>query len=307
MSIPKPLLAETLDESNIDKLRFPVLASPKIDGIRARVIDKEFYSRAGKTFKNKHLHEKFSDELLSLIENFDGEFIYGSPTDYNAMQKVTSSVMAYEGPTDHLCFFVFDYVDSTMTAVERYERYMQISDLVPSMMGVVPIEKKIVSNIEELDAYEEEMLALGYEGIMVQDPNGKYKFGRASIKTQELLKVKRFADSEVVITGFYEAKHNENEAEKDAYGHTTRSSKKENMVAAGYLGGFYGTDQENGWDLKIGTGLGLTLEIRKEIWENQDKYIGKLLKYKYFKNAGMKEKPRFPVAIWFRDEDDMGE
>lgn len=305
MSIPKPLLAETLDETNIDKLRLPVLASPKIDGIRARVFDKEFYSRSGKTFKNKHLHEKFSDDLLALIEKFDGEFIYGSPTDYNAMQKVTSSVMAFEGATDNLCFFVFDYVDENMTATERYEKYMEDLSVIGSFSGVIPIEKKLIHTIEELDAYEAEMLSLGYEGIMVQDPNGKYKFGRASIKTQELLKVKRFDDSEVIITGFYEAQHNENEAEKDVYGHTTRSSKKENMIPAGYLGGFYGTDVEYGWDLKIGTGQGLTLEIRKEIWDNQDKYIGKLLKYKYFSNAGMKDKPRFPVAIWFRDEDDL--
>ncbi len=43
---------------------------------------------------------------------------------------------------------------------------------------------------------------------------------------------------------------------------------------------------------------------RKEVWENKEKYIGKILKYKSQK-SGEKDKPRFPTFIGFRNEKDM--
>lgn len=44
--------------------------------------------------------------------------------------------------------------------------------------------------------------------------------------------------------------------------------------------------------------------LRSEIWNNQSKYIGKLVKYKSQK-VGEKDAPRFPVFLGFRDLKDM--
>ena len=43
---------------------------------------------------------------------------------------------------------------------------------------------------------------------------------------------------------------------------------------------------------------------RKEIWTSQEEFIGKLLKFRYF-NHGIKDKPRFPRAIGFRNLMDL--
>ena len=45
-------------------------------------------------------------------------------------------------------------------------------------------------------------LNAGYEGLMLRDPNGIYKFGRSSVKENILLKVKEFMDDEAEIIAF---------------------------------------------------------------------------------------------------------
>jgi DNA ligase-1 len=45
-------------------------------------------------------------------------------------------------------------------------------------------------------------------------------------------------------------------------------------------------------------------ELRLSIWENPEKYLGKLIKYKY-QNFGIKVAPRLPVFLGFRDESDL--
>jgi DNA ligase-1 len=55
--------------------------------------------------------------------------------------------------------------------------------------------------------------------------------------------------------------------------------------------------------LEFGIGSGLDDKTREELWNNKEKYIGKLVKYKYFPQ-GVKELPRHPVFLGFRDEED---
>ena len=56
--------------------------------------------------------------------------------------------------------------------------------------------------------------------------------------------------------------------------------------------------------LEFSCGSGLNDALRDEIWKNQSKYLGKLVKYKYM-SKGIKELPRHPVFIGFRDETDL--
>ena len=116
------------------------------------------------------------------------------------------------------------------------------------------------------------------------------------------MKLKRFVDSEAMILGFSELMHNENEAEVNELGYTKRSHKKEGMVASGLLGAFGVRDIVTNVEFDVASGL--DEELKKEIWDNKDKYLGKLIKYKYFPTGG-KEKPRLPVFLGFRDLDDL--
>jgi len=97
--------------------------------------------------------------------------------------------------------------------------------------------------------------------------------------------------------------YNDNEATKDAFGHTTRSSHKENKRPANTLGALVVRDIKTKIEFEIGTGF--NDEQRQEIWDERDKYMDKIVKYKHFNISGVKEKPRFPSYIGIRDKDDL--
>ena len=51
-------------------------------------------------------------------------------------------------------------------------------------------------------------------------------------------------------------------------------------------------------------GTGFTDEQRQEIWNNRNKYLGKLASVRYM-SVGLKDKPRVPSFIGWRDKGDM--
>jgi DNA ligase-1 len=93
--------------------------------------------------------------------------------------------------------------------------------------------------------------------------------------------------------------HNDNEKTVDALGRAKRSSHKANKHADGTLGALHVVDVRSGVHFDLRTGFDDSL--RAEIWANRKRYLGKLVKYKYFP-SGSKEKPRFPVFLGFRED-----
>ena len=153
-----------------------------------------------------------------------------------------------------------------------------------------------------MESLEADWIKSGYEGAMLKDAKGLYKFGRSTVKEKVLIKIKRFSDSECIIIGFEEKLHNSNEKEKDELGFSKRASFLSGMVKANTLGSIKVVDIKTDIMFHIGTGLNDTL--RKEIWDKQDEYLGKIVKYKHFE-SGKLELPRFPVFLGFRDETDL--
>lgn len=287
--ITKPLLAGKFDPN---KAKFPYIATPKIDGIRTLMIDGQAVSRTFKPIRNVYIQELLR---IFLPEGIDGELTCG-----NNFQDSTSGIMTIEGEPNFK-MWIFDYVDPSDTEILPF--YLRMPNL-PKLD--IPFEYQILSGIsiktlEELNAYEQICLEAGYEGVMLRDPMGTYKFGRSTVNDNILLKVKRFLDDEAVILGIEEKLSNQNLAEKDNFGRTKRSSALDGMVATGTAGALW---VRNTSGLEFSIGSGLNDEVRNEIWENQEYYIGKLVKYKYFAH-GVKELPRHPVFLGFRDIEDL--
>ena len=57
-------------------------------------------------------------------------------------------------------------------------------------------------------------------------------------------------------------------------------------------------------EFRVGTGKGLTNVLRQEIWDNQSKWLGKVIKYKH-QAIGSKDAPRIAIYLGMRDERDM--
>lgn len=299
MSKPlKPMLAVQAPA----ELVFPLYASPKIDGVRALIQDAVVVSRKLLAIPNEYVQTMLGHHEMS---GLDGELTVGPPNAPNCMQETMSGVMSRDGKPD-FTFWVFDFwTQPSMPFSERYQ-IMQRADRDGVFEGQTKVQllsQMLVSNMTELNAYESLMLAQGYEGVMVRKPSGIYKYGRSTAKEGHLLKVKRFVDSEAVVIGFEERMHNGNVATRDEVGGVKRSSAQAGLVPMGTLGALKVRDLATGIEFDVGTGF--DDHTRAVIWAQPGKYHGQTITYKHFANAGVVEKPRFPVFKSFRDARDI--
>jgi DNA ligase-1 len=279
---------------DINNLQFPVLATPKLDGIRCLIINGRALSRKFIEIPNKYIQQKLSQ----LPDGFDGEIICPNKT-FNETQSL---VMSEDGEPE-FAYFVFDWVkDSINTPYQqRVEQYIsKVKEL--GIKNVVSLEPMMVKNINDLNVTEEVWISAGYEGVMVRSINSPYKCGRSTVKEQYLLKIKRFEDSEATIISFNEKMINNNEATIDELGNTKRSSHKENLIPANTLGSI--TVKDINTDVVFDIGTGFNDEQRKLIWEQRSGCINQIITYT-FQPSGMKEKPRFPVYKGFRNVNDL--
>lgn len=290
----RPMLACSESCHNFfDQLRFPLLASPKIDGIRATIRDGVAYARSNQPFPNVNLQKKFGQ-----FEYFDGEFVLGSPTRHDLCRATGGVTNSKEKPVDELSLFVFDHIEDLGKSYSDRSHRLQFASL--NKPSVYFHHQQFVTNLDELLAYEEDCLNDGYEGLIVRDLDAPYKCGRSTAKEQALLKLKRFTDAEAVVIGFEERMHNGNAATVSALGRTKRSSAKANKSGRGDLGALVCRTAE-GVEFNIGTGF--SDADRALIWERRDQFLGQLAKFKYFA-VGQKEAPRHPVFLSWRDRID---
>ena len=187
----KPMLAATIDDTSL--LEFPMVASPKLDGIRAIVMNGVVVSRNLKPIPNHYVQQKFGRIKHN---GLDGELIMGDPTDKAAFRKTSSAVMSHDGEPE-VDFHVFDlYTVGHLSFYERLEKIIQ-----KPLSKIVVVKQQVVINLDVLLEVENEWLGLGYEGVMLRDIEGLYKFGRSTLRERGLLKLKRFCDSEAKIIG----------------------------------------------------------------------------------------------------------
>jgi len=283
----KPMLASPVE---LKLIKYPVLCTPKYDGIRCVIRDGQAVSRTLKPIPNVHIRKL----LEACPSGLDGELILPDAT-FNA---TTSAVMNRKGEPA-IKFYVFDVVSEK----PYVERVATLKDMkLPSVcIKVLPAS---IKDETELLAYEKECIEQNYEGIMIRSPTGPYKFGRSTARQNWLTKLKRFTDAEATIVGFEELEHNENEKTTDALGHSKRSQKKEGKVLAGVLGAFVVQDEVDGEKRQFKVATGMNDEERAKYWAERPALMGKLVKYK-FQESGGKDLPRFPVFLGIRSEEDI--
>lgn len=294
----EPMLAPSNKKPlDFNKLPYPMLMSPKIDGVRAVIKDGELLSRSLKPIPNAYVTKLFA----GLPEGTDGELALGMATAPGLCRRTVSAVMSEDGEPKDIRWHVFD---NFAQPFGFYKRHQWVKEHLYGVVKVVIVPHFVVNSPEEVEALEAQFLEEGYEGGILRSMDGEYKFGRCTQNEMNMLKVKRFLDAEATVVGTYEYMHNDNEATKSATGHTERSSHKENLRPGNMLGGLYavGLTAYEGVDFKIGTGF--EIPEREELWKIRKKLVGRVAKFKYFPSGG-KDKPRHPVFLSWRDERDM--
>lgn len=298
----RPMLAATADEELIKfhLTETPLLASPKLDGIRGLILNGQLVSRSLKPIRNKYVQSILG---IGKAEGLDGELICGSPTAPDCYRKSNSAFMSADGePT--FTYHVFDLWNVGTYFIHRHQALSEPYRMQPFCSSIAIVPHRFLSTIEEVLKYEEKCIKEGYEGIILRRPDRPYKFNRSTKLEGGMLKLKRFLDGEARIVGMDELLRNENPAQVSELGLTMHSSHKEHQRPAGTMGALVVEELKTGQRFKIGTGFDAV--TRQDFWDKKQDFIGTIVKYKSLP-IGVKDLPRHPVYLGLRLFDDMGE
>ena len=281
----KPMLALSIDDlpkSKLSILNNKWLASKKIDGVRALLFKKDGViqtsSRGGKDYNIAAyyiINDPFVIHLFNLHPDYilDGEiYIHGKPLNYISG---LCRLKALDPQHKQLTFQCYDIVREDLSFTQR-------KNILDSIEHDKPIDSRLeiichteVQGKESIIKLHNKYVADGYEGLVIRDPNEKYKCGA---RDKRMLKVKMFQDAEFEIAGM------------------TEGLREEDFV----------------FNLK--TKEGYTFEAKPmgdralKQWyrENINNIIGKFATVKYFGYTTTdKPVPNLPVMKALRDEIDM--
>lgn len=212
----KPMLALSIDnlpKSKLSILNNKWLASKKIDGVRALLFKKDGViqtsSRGGKDYNiaaHYIINDPFVIHLFNLHPDYilDGEiYIHGKPLSY-----ISGLCRLETLDTRHkqLTFQCYDIVKEDLPFIQR-------KNILDSIEHDKPIDSKLeivyhteVQSKEQIIELHNKYVDDGYEGLVIRDPNEKYKCGA---RDKRMLKVKMFQDAEFEITGITEGLRDE--------------------------------------------------------------------------------------------------
>lgn len=298
----KPMLACKFDEKYV---QLPIMAQPKLDGIRLLIRDGISWTRSLKPLRSSWV-QSWVAHNREVLEGIDCEIITGDPLAPDAYRRTSSAVMSYDNQDAlNSKLYIFDQWDLPAVYQDRYD-YLQerfSKNEFPEFCSL--LETRMLWKISEVYEYEAELLNQKHEGVILRNPNGMYKFGRSTPREGSLIKMKQFLDTEAIIIGYKELLHNENEQTTNVLGYAERSGHKENLVPGGVLGSLIARGVwEGGGEYEIDIGSGFDAEDRRFLWAGRESLIGKIVKFKYFP-GGVKDSPRFPIFLGFRDADDL--
>jgi DNA ligase 1 len=270
------------------------LLEPKLDGVRCiTVVDHESrtvtqYTRNGKVLENfGHITaalEKYIDEFgRSYV--LEGEVV---STSFQALMKTVHRKENVDASDARLVLFdilplsEFKAGKSVMGQRRRSE-FLKSFAHVFEAAGCIEIIPQIAVNLDELVGeieykdYNRQMVAEGFEGIMIKDPNAVYECKR----TVSWLKEKPFIELSLAVIDSEEG--------------TGRNADK--------LGALVCQGEDDGKTVCVNVGSGFTDEQRAEFWAAKDSLIGQVVEVRadaVTQNQDGTYSMRFPRFLRFR-------
>lgn len=263
----KPMLAIEMEEKLV---KLPAFVQPKLDGIRCIIYQSHqsnkiiFQSRQNKIFE-PFLHllpdlEKIFKDQPDLI--LDGE-LYCHGLGFEAVTSMVRRAKTRHPDVEKINYVIYDCI----TNDEYKSRMNKINIFLKHVFFIETIEVTKMSEIEDAHSHYTDY---GYEGIMIRT-NGLYKHGRS----KDLLKYKKFKDSEYVVVGHTEGTGAHAGTAIFICKSSETSDKTFNVVMNG------------------------PLEKRRDMLKHVGDYYGKLLTVKY-QELSLDGIPRFPIGLGFR-------
>lgn len=284
----------------LSQVRFPLIATPKVDGIRCHYYENAPWSRSNKPIVNQFV----AQQLRSLGEKWngvDGELVtYDDDDKVDSFNDVQSKIMSMGGAPEFK-FLAFDICNEGQEFIPYEFRYTALSESFkaqtdnPPWLSVLPA--KLLTSLDELLEYQDQCIAEGWEGWCARRPNSIYKQGRATFQQHYLLKGKLFEDADAQVVGWRELHHNDNPAFLNELGYLRRPSHQANQRPGGMLGAFLCRALDSNKEFWLGGGF--TQKQRIDFWLNKESLLNHILTYRH-QPYGAKDKPRILTFVGFR-------
>lgn len=318
MLLSKPQLAE---DWNPEKVKFPVMVQPKVDGVRGLNLFGRLSARSLRPFDNKHATLFFSQGAFL---GLDGEMAAEHETNESLCRLTTSALNTIAGEP-WLMWHVFDYLRPDTVELPYHIRYDMLVKRVEEIKAYHPElgahlhlmpSVNHVHDMTTLECLIQDFAEAGYEGTIIRNPFGLHKNGRSSPAHRGLLRIKAFCDVDCIVLKINEGQTNMNEAKINRLGLTERSTHAENMVPNGMIGSmdcelledvFHPLTRKlvhrKGEPIRLSAGC-MTHDERRLYFQSQHLINGKRVKGRLFP-VGVKEKPRHPRFQSFRADADV--
>lgn len=285
----KPILGASLDGVLLESLNYPLIALPKLDGLRCIVHDGVAYSRNAKPIRNE-----FVQAWAKPLHNLDGEIIVGSPTEGLVLER-SKAVTAYKGEPD----FNYHLFDCYSHAGGYEDRVTNIQDEMAGEDRIECVPWTWAYTAAQVRDVEAGYLDQGYEGLILRNPKGIYKNGRSTVNEGYLMKLKRFVDGEAIALRLEEAQQNNNELTRDELGRAKRASNQENKSGKGMIGTIIGLDKVWG-EIRISPGI-MPHSERTALWHSPASILGRTIHWRSF-GYGVMNAPRFARYYGIRED-----
>ena len=205
----EPMLAEKYLEHK-DKIDWKtgVYVSPKMDGLRCIITKDGCFSRNGKIFVS---FPHISTELTKVFQKYpelilDGE-IYAHKFSDNFNKIISLAKKTKPKPEDliesekHLQYWIFDTPFVNGGYGKRYEWLCEmIIKFYPKNKYIKLCDHQFITDQEEIEPFLALCISRGFEGLMINLPDGEYENKRS----KNLLKYKLFTDEEFEIVDMEE-------------------------------------------------------------------------------------------------------
>ena len=276
IGIIKPTLAYKYSEKK-HLVNFPWIATPKIDGIRgiARLVDGkvQLQSRQGTVWL---LLTSLKEVLMNVFLKYpdivlDGE-IYSHTLPFRVISGVVRSQKTEKEEEKLLEFWIFDIISTKMPAFERRNILHKMKKQFSKLSRLTWLCGNPVYSEEDMGIKHDLYISKGFEGLMLRNPTSVYEL---NFRSSNLLKEKKFDDTEFKVVDFEEA----NGTEKGAVIFVCETADGDRFTVRPR-----GSIAKRRWQL-----------------ENKSIYIGKMLTVRWQPTEG-EPKPRFGCGIKFDEK-----
>jgi len=284
-----------------DTLTYPVLAQPKINGVRAtikleRVSTGEGFfevhefkpvirSKSGLQYCLPHIEKYFNDVMFydnDIELKYDGE-LYIPNTKLNIIRRHIPYINSYNTITKSelepnlIQFWSFDLCIPDITQKSRLLMLtnkilpFDISLLMRNKVPVISLPSQLIKSDSEALTFRDYCISLGFEGCVLRSLDAEYSFGN---KPKYIMKYKKEITSEFIIVDIV------SKTKEDSGMFVLKNDINECTFVCNPEG---------------------TLEERTEYLRNKDKYVGKLATVKYYERSGVNCVPFHANVITIRN------